>query len=54
MTVLMLGSNGLYFVINLHEAEKLLFLGLLAFSLEIFLVSENYFLFLLGLHLLDL
>ena len=55
MTVLMLGSNGFYFVINLHEAEKLLlFLGLLAFSLEIFLVSENYFLFLLGLYLLDL
>ena len=55
MTVLVLGSNGLYFVVKLHEAEKLLlFLGLLAFSLEIFLVSESCFLFLLGLYLLDL
>ena len=48
--VLMLGSNGLYCVIKLHEAEiLLLFLGLLASSLEMFLTSENCFLTLLGL-----
>ena len=46
----MLVSNGLYWVIKLHEAEKLLLLlGLLASSLEIFLTSENCFLTLLGL-----
>ena len=46
----MLGSNGLYCVIKLHEAEKLLlFLGLRASSLEMFLVWENCFLTLLGL-----
>ena len=45
----MLGSNGLYCVIKLHEAEQLLlFLGLLASSLEMFL-TENFFLTLLGL-----
>ena len=50
MMVLMLGSNGLYCVIKLHEAEKLqLFLGLLVSSLEIFLISENDFLILLVL-----
>ena len=50
MMVLMLDSNGLYCVIKLHEAEKLLlFLGLLAPSLEIFLTSEICFLTLLGL-----
>ena len=50
MMVLMLGSNGLYCVINLHEAEKLLlFLGLLVSSLEMFLTSGNCFLTLLGL-----
>ena len=33
----MLGSNGLYCIIKLHEAEKLLlFLGLIASSLEMF------------------
>ena len=45
--VLMLGSNGLHCVIKLHEVE--VFLGLLAFSLEMFLTSENCFLALLGL-----
>ena len=49
MMILMLGSNGLYRVIKFHEAEKLLlFLGLLASSLEMFLTSENCFLALLG------
>ena len=48
--VLILGSNALYWVIKLHEAEKLLLiLGLLASSLEIFLKVENCFLILLGL-----
>ena len=47
--VLMLGSNGLYCVITFHEAENvLLFLGLLAFSLEMFLTSKNCFLTLRG------
>ena len=49
MMVLMLGSNGLYCVIKLHETEKLLFLGLLASSLQIFLTSENCFSTLQGL-----
>ena len=45
-----LGSNELYCVITLHQAENLLFLGLLASSLEIRnLTSENCFLTLLGL-----
>ena len=48
--VLMLGSNGLSCVVKLHKAEKLLlFLGLLASSLEMFLTYENRFLTLLGL-----
>ena len=48
MMLLMLGSNGLYCVIKLHEAEKLLlFLGPLASSLEVSLTSENSFLNLL-------
>ena len=48
--VLLLRSNGLYCVIKLHEAEKLLLiLGLLASSLEMFLTFENCFLTLLGL-----
>ena len=48
MMVLMFGSNGLYCVIKLHEAEKLLlFLGLLASSHEMFLTSQNCFLTLL-------
>ena len=50
MIVLMLGSKKLYCVSKLHEAEKLLlFLGLLIFSLEMFLLSKNCFLILLGL-----
>ena len=50
MMVFMLGSNGLYCVITLHEAEKLLllFLGLIASSLEMFVTSENCVLTLLG------
>ena len=46
----MLGSNRLYCVITLHEAEKLLllFLGLIASSLEMFVTSENCVLTLLG------
>ena len=45
MMVLMVGSNGLYRVIKLHLAEKLLLLlGLLDFSLKMLLISENCFL----------
>ena len=50
MMVLMLGSNWLYCIINVHEAEKLsLFLGLLTSFLEMFLTSENCFLTLIAL-----
>ena len=46
----MLRSAGLYCIIELHEVEKLLLvLGLLASSVEIFLISKNWFLTLLGL-----
>ena len=46
----MLGSNGLYCEIKLYEAEKLLlFLGLLASSLEIFWYQKTAFLTLPGL-----
>ena len=48
--VLILGSIGLYSLMKLRVVEKLLLiLGLLACSLEIFLMSENCFLTLLGL-----
>ena len=43
------GSNGLYCVIKLYEGENLLFFGLLASSLEMFLTSGNCFSTLLGL-----
>ena len=48
--VLMLGSNGLYCVIKLHEVQNLLlFLGLQASFLQMFHISENCFLNLQGL-----
>ena len=48
--VLILGSRGLYCVIKLHEVEmfSLCVLRCLASSLEMFLISENYFLTFLG------
>ena len=49
--VLILGSIVLYCVIKLYEVGKLLLvLSFLAFSLEVFLPSENCFLTLLGLY----
>ena len=46
----LLGSNELYCVIKLHKTEKLLlFLGLPAFSVEMYLTSENCFSTSLGL-----
>ena len=51
MMALRLGNKGLYFVIKLHEVEKVVLsnLGFLASSVVSFLMSENCFFTLLGL-----
>ena len=51
MMALRLGNKGLYFVIKLHEVEKVVLnnIGFLASSVVSFLMSENCFFTLLGL-----